>query len=42
MPAWSLSDEDIANVLTFVYSEWGNSGHDVTPRRGQGASGEGK
>ena len=22
MPAWSLSDEDIANVLTFVYSNW--------------------
>ena len=32
MPAWSLSDEDIANVLTFVYSAWGNSGQDVTPQ----------
>ncbi len=32
MPAWSLSDEDIANVLTFVYSKWDNSGLDVTPQ----------
>jgi nitrite reductase (NO-forming) len=31
MPAWSLSDEDIANVLTYVYSQWGNSGQEVTP-----------
>ncbi len=32
MPAWSLSDEDIADVLTFVYSKWGNSGQEVTPQ----------
>jgi nitrite reductase (NO-forming) len=32
MPAWSLSDEDIANVLTFVYNSWGNAGHVVTPQ----------
>jgi nitrite reductase (NO-forming) len=31
MPAGNLSDEDIANVLTFVYSQWGNSGLEVTP-----------
>lgn len=31
MPAWSLSDEDIANVLTFVYNSWSNSGKEVTP-----------
>ena len=31
MPAWSLSDEDIAKVLTYVYSQWGNSGQEVTP-----------
>jgi len=31
MPAWDLSDEDIANVLTYVYSSWGNSGQEVTP-----------
>jgi nitrite reductase (NO-forming) len=32
MPAWNLSDEEIANVLTFVYNSWGNSGLDVTPK----------
>ncbi|GBG14917.1 nitrite reductase (NO-forming) [Novimethylophilus kurashikiensis] len=31
MPAWSLSDEEIANVLTYVYSNWGNSQQEVTP-----------
>jgi nitrite reductase (NO-forming) len=31
MPAWSLSDEDIANVLSYAYSSWGNSGKEVTP-----------
>ena len=31
MPAWSLSDEDIADVLTYVYNTWGNSGFDVAP-----------
>jgi nitrite reductase (NO-forming) len=31
MPAWSLSDEDIANVLSYVYNSWGNSGKEVTP-----------
>jgi nitrite reductase (NO-forming) len=31
MPAWRLSDEDIANVLSFVYANWGNSGLEVTP-----------
>lgn len=31
MPAWNLSDEDIANVLTFIYNSWGNSGKQVTP-----------
>ncbi len=30
MPAWSLSDEDIANVLTFVYNSWGNSAKTVS------------
>jgi nitrite reductase (NO-forming) len=30
MPAWELSDEDIANVLTYVYASWGNSGAVVT------------
>ncbi|HWP37045.1 MAG TPA: copper-containing nitrite reductase [Gemmatimonadales bacterium] len=31
MPALRLDDDDIANVLTYVYSQWGNAGHDVTP-----------
>ncbi len=31
MPRWDLSDEEIANVLTFVYNSWGNSGADVSP-----------
>jgi nitrite reductase (NO-forming) len=31
MPAWSLTDEEIANVLTYVYNSWGNSGKEVTP-----------
>ncbi len=32
MPSLRLSDEDIANVLSYVYSSWGNSGAVVTPR----------
>lgn len=31
MPAWTLNDEDIANVLTFIYNSWGNSGKQVSP-----------
>lgn len=31
MPAQQLGDEDIANVLTYVYNSWGNSGKEVTP-----------
>jgi len=31
MPSLQLSDEDVANVLTFVYNNWNNAGHDVTP-----------
>lgn len=31
MPRLDLSDEDVANVLTFVYSQWGNNGTEVTP-----------
>ncbi len=31
MPALNLSDEDVANVLTYVYSQWGNSGQVVVP-----------
>lgn len=31
MPAWSLTDEEIANVLTYIFNSWGNSGKEVTP-----------
>jgi nitrite reductase (NO-forming) len=31
MPLLRLSDEDIANVLTYIYSAWDNSGAVVTP-----------
>jgi len=31
MPALGLSDEDVANVLTYIYSSWGNSKKVVTP-----------
>src|SRR5690606_25700447 len=31
MPALGLSDEQVANVLTYVYSQWGNNGTVVRP-----------
>ncbi len=31
MPQLGLSDEQIANVLTYVYSSWANNGTEVTP-----------
>jgi mono/diheme cytochrome c family protein len=31
MPAFPLSDEDIANALTYTYNSFGNSGMEVTP-----------
>ncbi len=31
MPSFPLSDQDIANVLTFVYNSFGNSGLEVAP-----------
>ncbi len=31
MPAQNLSDEEVANVLTYVYNNWGNDGSLVTP-----------
>ncbi|MGR8978904.1 MAG: copper-containing nitrite reductase [Gammaproteobacteria bacterium] len=33
MPATDLSDESAANVLTYVYSQWGNAGAVVTPEQ---------
>lgn len=32
MPALALNDEDVANVLTYVYSVWSNNGTEVTPK----------
>jgi mono/diheme cytochrome c family protein len=31
MPAFPLTDQDVANVLTYVYNSFGNSGLEVTP-----------
>jgi nitrite reductase (NO-forming) len=31
MPAQTLSDEQVANVLTFVYQSWGNKAQEITP-----------
>jgi nitrite reductase (NO-forming) len=31
MTAQTLSDDEIANVLTYVYNSWGNSKKEVTP-----------
>lgn len=31
MPQLGLNDEQVANVLTYVYSQWGNSGSEVLP-----------
>lgn len=33
MPSQSLSDEDTANVLTYIYNNWDNNGTEVTPDR---------
>ncbi len=33
MPALALTDADVANVLTYVYSQWRNSGAVVTPEQ---------
>ena len=30
MPALALTDDDVANVLTYVYSQWGNNGTTVS------------
>jgi nitrite reductase (NO-forming) len=32
MPLLQLSDEDVANVLTYIYSQWENAGFEVLPR----------
>ncbi len=32
MPAWNLSDDEIASVITYIFGSWGNSSKDVTPQ----------
>ncbi len=32
MPAQALSDEEVANVLTYVYGSWGNKAREVKPQ----------
>jgi mono/diheme cytochrome c family protein len=36
MPSFPLSDQDIANVLTYVYNSFGNSGLEVKPEEVKG------
>jgi nitrite reductase (NO-forming) len=31
MPAQQMNDEDVANVLTYIYGSWGNSSMQITP-----------
>lgn len=31
MPAWDLNDEDVANVMTYIYNSWGNASREVKP-----------
>lgn len=40
MPRFPLSDDDIANALTYVYNSFGNSGLDVLPREVSAARAE--
>ena len=40
MPKFPLTDDDIANALTFVYNSFGNSGKEVTPGEVMLARGE--
>lgn len=32
MPVLALNDEDVANVLTYIYSKWDNNDTEVTPK----------
>jgi mono/diheme cytochrome c family protein len=41
MPAFPLSDEDIADVLTYVYNSFGNSGLEVTAAEVKGQRSQG-
>jgi nitrite reductase (NO-forming) len=33
MPAVQLSDEKMANVLTFILNSWNNNGGEITPEK---------
>lgn len=33
MPAQSLTDEEVANVLTYIYANWGNTKQEVKPEQ---------
>lgn len=33
MPAVQLSDENMANVLTFILNSWNNNGGEITPEK---------
>jgi nitrite reductase (NO-forming) len=37
MPKLKLTDEEIANVMTYVYNSWGNKGGEITPDQVQKA-----
>ena len=40
MPSFPLTDDDIANVLTFVYNSFGNSGFEITADEVQALRGQ--
>jgi mono/diheme cytochrome c family protein len=40
MPSFPLTDDDIANVLTFVYNSFGNAGLEVSPQEVQALRGQ--
>lgn len=40
MPKLDLTDEEIANILTYVYGSWGNAGHSVSPEEVKSARSE--
>jgi nitrite reductase (NO-forming) len=42
MPKLKLSDEDVANVMTYVLNNWGNKGGEVTPEQVEKARAKGE
>ena len=39
---WRMTDKEVAAVVSFVRSSWGNQAGAVSVRRGQGAQGNGR